>query len=55
MSGVVPATVAGKWIGAESSATSTKPNCMLEAAKDGEVRIAEENVKQKFVVVDFPR
>jgi putative ABC transport system permease protein len=53
MSGVVPATVAGKRIGAESSATSTKPNCMLEAAKDGEVRIAEENVKQKFVVVDF--
>jgi hypothetical protein len=26
---------------------------MLNAATNGEVRIEEENVKQKFVVVDF--
>jgi hypothetical protein len=55
MSGVVPATVAGKQIGAESSATSTKPNDMLKEATKGEVRVGAENVKQKFVVVDFQR
>jgi putative ABC transport system permease protein len=51
--GVTPATVAGKQISAEDSNGSTAPNKMLKASTNGEVRIAEENVKQKFVVVDF--
>jgi putative ABC transport system permease protein len=53
LGGVIPATVAGKQISATNSNESTLPNEMLNAATNGEVRIEEENVKQKFVVVDF--
>jgi hypothetical protein len=53
LDGVIPATVAGKKISAENSNDSTLPNEMLDAATNGVVRIADVNVKQKFVVVDF--
>jgi putative ABC transport system permease protein len=53
LGGVVPATVAGKEISATNSNDSTKPNKMLNASTHGEVRVGAENIKQKFVVVDF--
>jgi putative ABC transport system permease protein len=50
---LTPATVAGKEISAVSSDQSTAPNEMLKASTHGEVRVGAENIKQKFVVVDF--
>jgi hypothetical protein len=53
ISGIEVAKVAGTNIGAAGAMLSTSPINMLKDATKGNVKIADKNVKQKFVVVGF--